>query len=44
MYAHSDEGRSECKEIRKAYKEGKPNFGKQSNGCGMRFLCEMGNI
>lgn len=44
MYAHSDEGRSECKEIRKAYKEEKPNFGKQSNGCRMRFLCEMGNI
>lgn len=44
MYAHSDEGRSECKEIRQAYKEEKPNFGKQSNGCRMRFLCEMGNI
>lgn len=44
IYAHSDGGRSECKEIRKAYKEEKPNFGKQSNGCRMRFLCKMGNI
>lgn len=43
MYAHSDEGWSECKEIRKAYKKEKPNFEKQSNGCRMGFLCEMGN-
>lgn len=44
MYAHSDEGRSECKEMRRAYKKGKPNFGKQSNGYRMRLLCEMGHI
>lgn len=44
MYAHSDEGLSESKEIREAYKEEKPNFGKQSNRCRMRFLCEMVNL
>lgn len=44
MYVHCDEGLSECKEIRKAYKEEKPNFGKQCNHGRMRFLCGMANL
>lgn len=46
MYVCADEALSKSKEIRKAYKEEKPNCGRERERerCRIELLCEMVNL